>query len=86
MTATPLPAPRTGPVVVTDVRFPNEADLIDEFGGHTVRVLRPSAEVDDTHPSETALDHYPVDLTIENVGTLEDLQAKARDLMLSSDL
>ena len=47
---------------VTDVRFPNEADLIKKLKGTLIRVERretsyPSAI--DTHASETALDDYP---------------------------
>lgn len=40
-------------VFVTDVRFPNEADLIQELGGVVVKLVRPSFEEDlDTHISE----------------------------------
>ena len=46
-------------VVITDVRFPNEGDIIlDDFGGMVVYVdrLNPTAEnVNRHHPSETAL-------------------------------
>src|SRR5690606_14272906 len=44
-------------VVVTDVRFPNEAGYIDCFG-LLVRVERPGIASDDPHESETALDDY----------------------------
>lgn len=44
--------------VVTDVRFPNEAQVIKDNGGLVVRVNRPSVVSTDTHESETALDNY----------------------------
>lgn len=50
---------RDTPVVVTDVRFLNEVDLIRGLGGVMVRIERsdlpPPTGVDDLHPSETAL-------------------------------
>ena len=54
------------PVVITDVRFPNEADAIKKAGGLLVRVVRPGLASDDTHESETALDDYIHDLLIPN--------------------
>lgn len=42
------------PVVVTDVRFPNEADAIERQGGILVRIDRPGLPDDDQHPSEYA--------------------------------
>lgn len=49
-------------VVITDVRFPNEARMIQEMGGKVVRVVRcsapqlPTAQAE--HASETALDVF----------------------------
>lgn len=70
-----------GPVVFTDCRFPNEADAIRAAGGIIVRVVRPGLPDDgDKHESETALDDYPVDVTIRNDSTLTALHDRARDL------
>lgn len=66
-----------GPVVVTDVRFPNEADAILAAGGSVIRIVRPRRDVSDTHPSETAMDDYPVALEIVNDGTLDQLNTAA---------
>lgn len=75
---------RTTPYVLTDVRFPNEADAIRERGGFLIRVVRPDLPVDpDEHESESALDGYSVDLDIRNDGTLEEFQAEARALARS---
>lgn len=70
---------RTAPVVVTDVRFPNEADELVARGGTLVRIVRPGHPADgDEHPTEKALDNYPTRFTVTNGGTLEDLQEAAR--------
>ena len=55
--------PGVGIVFITDVRFPNEADMIRAAGGILVRVVRPysdtfPAPVGPEHASETALDRY----------------------------
>lgn len=60
-------AAASGPVVVTDVRFENEANAIKRAGGALVRITRPEVETDDPHPSETALDDFPVDHIVRNV-------------------
>lgn len=65
-------------VVVTDVRYPNEANTLRLLGFRMVRIIRPS--LDDhspTHASETALDGFSAGLTIYNDGTLADLAAQA---------
>jgi hypothetical protein len=68
---------RTGPLVLTDVRFPNEAEAITKRGGYLIRVVRPGQpDDDDVHPSETALDDWPVNTRLENDGTLEEFVTK----------
>jgi hypothetical protein len=72
------------PVIVTDCRFPNEAEAIRLAGGIIVRVVRPGAVADpgvDSHPSETALDDYPEDFYVDNSGTLDELAADVRELL-----
>lgn len=69
-------------VVITDVRFPNEADGIRDLGGEVWRVVRPSlGQQTDFHPSETSLDRYRFDNEVVNDGSLEDLYAKVRVLL-----
>ena len=46
-------------IVVTDVRFPNEVEIIQERGGKVVRLLRSTS--DDQHASEIALDQWTLD-------------------------
>lgn len=59
----------TSPVVVVpDVRFPNEANWVKSMGGVNVRIVR-TADLPisvDAHSSETALDGYEFDYTLNN--------------------
>lgn len=58
--------------IITDVRFPNEADEILRRGGILVRINR-FYSTDDTHISETALDNYNKwDYVINNDGSIEE--------------
>lgn len=66
-----------GPVVMADVRFPNEADAILRSGGTLMRVIRPGLPDTGDHPSEVALDDFPVTFTLINEGTPEDLHYAA---------
>lgn len=70
----------SGPVVVTDVRYPNEADAIRSRGGFLVRITRPGDPVGEEHISERALDDYRVDYQVPNDGTVEDLRYVAVSL------
>jgi hypothetical protein len=65
------------PVVVTDVRFPNEAEAIRRAGGVLIRVERPGFD-GDGHVTETALDGWPEDYVVDNDADLEALQGHAR--------
>jgi hypothetical protein len=65
------------PVVVTDVRYPNEARMLKARGFRLVRVVRPGASAGGNaaqHSSETALDDFQADVTVTNAGTLEELR------------
>lgn len=59
-------------VVVTDVRFPNEAQRIRDLGGVVVEIQRDGAG-GDGHVSETPLPREMVDYVVTNDGTMEDL-------------
>jgi hypothetical protein len=55
-------------VVISDVRFPNEAKMVREMGGQVFRVDRPSVTPSDPHPSETEVLTLPVDGVLLNDG------------------
>lgn len=60
-------------VVVSDVRFKNEADAIRAAGGAVWRIDRPGTGAANGHSSENDLDGYEFDFTVNNVGTIEVL-------------
>lgn len=68
-------------VVVTDVRFPNEAEMVRKMGGYLVRVDRPGLPDDDGHVSEHAWRSIVPDFVVNNDGDLEDLRFAVYDLM-----
>lgn len=65
-------------IVITDVRFPDEAEMIKSHPiSELWRVERPSLEDEqpkDVHPSECALDDYTFDYVIDNTCDLEKLK------------
>jgi len=74
-----------GPVVISDVRFPNEVAAIMARYGRTVRIVNPRVPVaEDEHISETALDDYRTTHEIINKGSIEDLHRKADRVALLS--
>lgn len=67
-------AAATVPIVVSDVRFMNEAKNIKEKGGVLIRIIRPSVlEYTDSHCSETESDGIEHDYCIVNDGDIDDL-------------
>lgn len=67
-------------LVVTDMRFPNEAQRVLDLGGHTVRVVRDVQTAHSLHPSEQDIDHM-CRYTIDNTGTLNDLYEEVAAFM-----
>ncbi|WP_438470737.1 hypothetical protein [Streptomyces asiaticus] len=70
-------------LVISDVRFPNEARAIADRGGVLIRVSRPGVgpkanKYGVAHESETALDHWEFDHVLVNDGTAYDLRQKLR--------
>jgi hypothetical protein len=80
--------PRDVPIIVTDLRFPNEAKMLAEMGFTLVRIMRdPSLRGESLnigHASEIGLLNYDWDLVIENEGTLQQLYDKMRGLIETS--
>lgn len=72
-------------VVVDDVRFANEAALVESFpGGVMVELRRPDAEVSATvvaHASEGGLAQWPFAAVVINRGTLPELKQQIRQLI-----
>lgn len=75
--------------IITDVRFPNEAQAIKDKGGIVIRVKRtelPQVITSPKHPSETALDNYDFDYKIFNTGTMEELRENVKAMLLHYNL
>jgi hypothetical protein len=68
-------------VVVDDMRFSNELDLIRELGGEPVMIRRPDVKYQGDHASEGALNGESMHCLI-NDGAIEDLH-NAVDLLLA---
>lgn len=70
--------PENAKVVVTDCRFPNEAEAITSRGGQMWRVTRKDVGPANSHPSETSLDDWKFDKKLFNYGTLEEYRDQSR--------
>lgn len=62
------------PLIVTDIRFPNEAAWIRSKRGIIVKIMRPGQN-HHQHESEAGIGG-PSDIIIDNSGTLEDLSTR----------
>lgn len=63
-------------IVITDIRFENEAEWIREQGGVIWHIVRPAdSDVSDQHLSEAGIQVWPGDEVILNRGSLDDLGA-----------
>lgn len=79
-----------GPVVITDMRFPNEYEAIDMARrtgtrAEAWRIIRPGTKPVNAHPSETALDGHLFDVEIWNGNEIEDLEKIVKGIMESGD-
>ena len=72
-----LHRPGTDILLITDVRFPNEAAAIREAGGEVWRVVRDIPAVEG-HVTERSLPGDLIDREIENYGSIDDLRAKVK--------
>lgn len=80
--------------IITDVRFPNEAQAIKNRGGIVIRVNR-KPEGDwgilkeyyvEKHPSEISLDDWEFDYVINNSGTIDELVEKVENMLLQLNI
>ena len=78
-------------VIITDTRFPNEAQAIKDKGGIIIRVERPNLlnnqnNINLEHISETALDAYEFSHSIENNGTIEELIKQVKKILIKEKI
>ncbi len=68
-------------VVITDVRFANEARWIREKGGIVVYINRQQKEIEaNGHSSENGLTGQDIDVYIQNDGTINDLYEQIENI------
>jgi ribonuclease HI len=60
------------PVIVTDVRFPDEAKTVKDLGGILIRIERPTESHE--HQSEQAHHEITTDFSLDNQGSLLELE------------
>jgi len=58
--------------IITDCRFPNEADAIKEKDGYLIKIER-DLKYADEHMSETSVENINADFVINNNGSIQDL-------------
>ena len=73
-------------IVITDVRFGNEAAWIKAQGGQLLRIVREQAVPVRAHESEQHIDGLDADCAIHNSGSLQGLYALLDGHMASLDL
>ena len=68
-------------LVLTDVRYPNEAELVKRAGGIMLRVERETG-LKDAHSSENLLDDFEgFDYRLTNDGTIRELKKKVERIV-----
>ena len=72
--------------IITDTRFPNEAQAIKDAGGIVIRVDRPGVKAINDHPSETGLDGWDFDHKIMNGSDLVSLMFTVNTVLKKHNL
>ena len=70
-------------VVISDVRFENEAAMIREMGGTILHIQGRQASLgaNAVHTSEAGIELHPEDIVIDNSGSIEELYEQLMELM-----
>jgi hypothetical protein len=83
--------------IITDLRFPNEYDVVKTRGGITIKVVRPHGYTNphtgeykeiplSYHPSETSLDDAEFDYEIINDAGIPELIEKVREILINEKI
>lgn len=72
-------------IVIADIRFPNEGEMIHSFDGYVFRVVRDNYKSYDQHVSEKMIDNINIDKTIHNL-TFEQLYNDLDEYMETLDI
>ncbi len=70
-------------LVISDIRYDNEAELIKSNGGIIIKIMRPDAvtTIHNKHETEKGISENLVDHIVINDGTIEDLHSKIKSLL-----
>jgi hypothetical protein len=68
-------------IVIDDIRFDNEAELIRSMGGIVIEITRPSTPQME-HASEAGISRDLIDYVFANEGDIATLQHQVRDYLL----
>ena len=68
-------------IVISDIRFQNELDLIKKFNGTIIRVKREGLK-SDNHESEINISNFIVDHDVKNNGSFDDLYSEIDSLFV----
>mgnify|MGYP002619619084 FL=1 len=67
-------------VVMDDMRFPNEYDMVKQMGGECWCIYNPRVPIPvSDHPSEGLLSNHSFNVALINDGTIEDLERQILD-------
>lgn len=66
--------------VVTDMRFPNEAQRVLDLKGHTVKVVREAETKFSAHASEQNIDHM-IEYFLDNTTTIDELRERTKFML-----
>ena len=70
-------------IVVTDIRFINEYNMIKNIGGTIISITRNNI-IKDNHLSENILDNIKFKYNLDNSGTIEELHQKISNFLLEN--
>lgn len=68
-------------IVLSDLRFANEYDMLRRHDAVLIRVERIVVQYDNPHPSEGLLNDCRFDFYVNNNGTLDDLKCRIDEIM-----
>lgn len=69
-------------IVISDIRFPNEAKAIKDMGGTLIKIVNPDVDqIYNEHESEKLVDTIQYDLMINNNNTMKDYYKKIDDII-----
>jgi hypothetical protein len=72
--------------IITDVRFPNEAQAIKNLDGIIIRIDRPGVSAVNAHSSETVIDDWNFDYKIANVSDLKALFLSVHSILIKEKI